>query len=141
MTTTEFIESYKTNKDLIKHINAKYVPYLEKVTRCEKLINITCYDDNNNFYRKSAMQALLFTLMLIDIYTDIDIDFSNPANEYDTLEKDGHIEKIMQCIPKSEESQFRAILSMTQDDFIANERNITSFIEHKAETLVQLLNK
>lgn len=142
MTTQEFIDSYKLNKDLVKHIKQDYIPYLEKVTRCEKIITVTSYNEITHLYhRNTPVQTLFLTLTLIDLYTDIDIDFENPASEYDILEKDGYIEKIMSCVPGRELSQFQAIFTMVNDDLAINERSLVSFFENKLDTINQILSE
>lgn len=138
MTVQEFITNYKIDKDVMKHVKTKYIPYLKKVAVCQKIVKTTSYVDDK-FMIDTPARIMFGLLSKVKLYTDIDVDFSKADEEFDALTESGMMDKIMGCIPDEEIARFNAILTMVADDFMINERSVTSYLDHKIGTLTQSL--
>ena len=143
MTVKEFVNEYNQASDKEKCINKhiikdKYVSYAEKITRCKNIIDTTMYvtvEDKRFFKQNSVSQYMLFSLTLIDLYTDIEIDINDSLNIFDLFEKHCLIGKITSSIPINEKNNFEFILNMMIDDLMINTRNMVGFIEDKLNEL------
>lgn len=136
MTVQEFIDGYNAanNKEkyIEKHIVNKYVPYEEKCLDCKNIIESTSFitiGDNKVFKRDTPATRLFFDLTLVDKYTDVDINYKNPASEYNLLQESGVNVLINAMIPEMEFITYNNLLSMTIDDFMENNRSIVSKID------------
>ena len=123
-----------------KHIVTDYVPYLQKDVMCTSIINATCKvkDNDREFVRiNSSGRYLMFMLKLIDLYSDIKIDFKDSKfiEQYDVLNKSNAIDGIISAIPESEYSEFSALLQMKYDDFINNEYSLTAMLYNFKQSL------
>lgn len=111
-----------------------YVPYSMKMAYVKNVVDATSFNKiinedgtviaGNRYERDGSMQFLLYTMMLIDRYTNITIDYGNndyPLTEqYDDLKKNGLIDKLYAIIPESETGEFKILLSMYNDDVYTN---------------------
>lgn len=116
-----------------KHIATQYIPILEKDVYCNSIINASCYrkeEDKEYVKFNSVARFIGFTMRLISLYTDIEIDFNDGkfVNQYDELNKVGAIEYIIESIPVSEYAEFSTILNMKLDDLRDNEYSITALL-------------
>lgn len=144
-----FCKSYKdsskgNDKMLIdflkKHIVKDYVPFLEKDVICTSIINATCKvkDGEYEFIKiNSVGRYIIFVMRLIDLYTDIQIDFNDVKyiEQYDELNQIGAIDSIISTIPKAEYTEFSTILNMKLDDFRDNEYSIAALFYNLKNTL------
>ena len=148
MTVKEFVESYcaaKTSaaKDaLLKKLNIKdYVDVLMKKTYMELVVSKAnaVYDGNGKMVESrynSIMQHVLFTVTIVQLYTDLDIDFNRSENPdkmnevYDLLTKTGLIEKIVSLIGEKEFGECMLFLNMASNDFAQNEMSLQAQIRN-----------
>ena len=111
----------------------EYVPIAEKITKAKSVINAGMRDENGEFYANSPNTYILYALVKIDTWTNLDIDFTGdtmPVNEqYDALDKLGLIEKIFEKIPEKEASEFDAIYGMVLSDIKENELSVKHIVE------------
>lgn len=145
MTIEQFILIYKTKSEkdvdnyIKDHIVNKYIPYNQKIVVCTSIIDNTMYEEVNNvkiYKQNTPSRYLFFTLQLIKLYTDLEINFSdNPLEIYDKLNECGLIDRIISLLPQSEYIEFNTIMDMIIDDRVANERDLVSFIESKIDLL------
>lgn len=126
-------------KAVIKPV--KYVNYLTKCYLAEKIVNKTCLDGNGNVHIDSCRRYFLTTFMILDTWTNIEINSSNFADEYDRLDSVGLIEPIFELIPEKEREQFNLILKMKQDDLITNKYEIHGFITDQLTTAYPEMKK
>lgn len=138
ISTDMFIKTYKANmkaKDktfddfIDKHIVENYIDFIKKNVYCDTIIKSTCYVKNGDreiIKMNSPLRYVFFTMRLIDLYTDIDIDISNVISEYDKLNEIGAIDVITNKIPQSEYIEFSTILDMKLDDIKDNEYSLTA---------------
>ena len=155
MTTTEFINEIidiaaKVDKEGLiaavkKHVTCEYLPISEKIAKCELIVNSTeraKLDDETEVYRlNSPARFILYTLVMIDSYTDIEIDFKDSTGEFDLLSENRLTPIILNCIPKDELESFQMIMNMVKEDSYYNERDLVSWIDGKVDALGVILEK
>jgi len=121
-----------------KHIVTDYVDFLTKCVYCDNIINATCYikDGDREFVKiNSTNRYLFFTMRLIELYTDIEIDQEKVWEEYDKLNKVGAISTLMNAIPEVEYAEFSTILNMKMDDFRDNSYSVTALFYNLKNSL------
>lgn len=125
-----------------EHITVSHVNYVDKVNRAELIVRTTYHekhvDENGNettvFYQNSAAKYMFYSLSLVDLYTDIDVDFTDATESFEAI--NGEIlDMILQGIDERELQEFRMLLEFACDDVMVNEYNIHSFIEKQIERL------
>lgn len=132
-TIKEFVEGYEKcksfdDKKLFVNKNVKlineYISFLGKVNLCELLVNTTCLDNHGNVRFDSSTRDMLYKLNLINMYTNLNVEFGNnenPLNEqYDMLQKHNLIFHITNIIPIGERKEIEKILEEKLDDFKNN---------------------
>lgn len=129
LTNEELKEKYLTSNIKIK----PYVSFATKVEIAKRICETTMYDDRHDVVFNSPITYLLYTLNVIDLWTDLDIDFTGAnmdiLTQYDRLRSNGLIEKIETLIPESELSEFIDIFEMTVDDIRKNDASLQDYIE------------
>ena len=145
MTVKEFIDGANKAKNvdeyIEKHIVNKYIGYAEKIAKCESIVDATSKmkaGDEEFFRVNSPAKFLLYSLNLINSYTDIEIDFQNPIECFDELESTGLASGIVSKIPQQETISFQMILKMVSDDLYENERSIVGYFSTKIKALNQI---
>lgn len=145
MTVDQFLLLYKQNANKDEYVaqrvdQYKYVTYGEKVAICTAIVKHTMYEkitlsgeEVEIFKQNTPLRELFYKLMLIKTYSDIEIDMSAPASEYDKLNEKGLIYQLISSIPEKEYLEMDSILGMIIDDIIANERDLVSFLETKSQ--------
>lgn len=149
MTVKEFIKEYKEAVDAKKYVEKrlvrKYVPYSEKITRLENLIDktsvISIEKDKKIFKQNSPARFLIYTLILIDSYTDIDIDFSDGVEEFDSLSKENLIGALLNIIPENERKTFQMLHDMIQGDYYENNRSLVGYLDGKVQAATMFIEE
>lgn len=150
ITVENFIKTFKINlkaKDktfddfVSKHVVTKYIDVATKAFWCEAIIkNTTHIKDGNMEIVKidSVARHIVFVMRIIDLYTDICIDFKDGkyVSQYDQLNEVGAIDYIINNIPESEYIEFNAILDMKLNDFRDNEYSITALLYNLKESVL-----
>lgn len=121
----------------------QYIPLSEKIVHAEKIIKSSSYEVikdekgelklSDNFKISSPLRHLFTVFVLIDLYTNIQMDENKKPDEYDLLNKNEMIESLFALIPEKEVKDFKAILDMTLNDFITNERDVQNYIANQIE--------
>jgi hypothetical protein len=153
MTVEKFVKGYKkltgdtAKKSYFKDLHIKsYIPFTEKLAKAKNIAKVTThqYDKDGNNTGKiqvnSSFRYVLFTLNLIDMYTDIDVNFQQPATEYDLLAESGLFKEILSQLPEDEVSDFKTLLDMSVDDIMTNELSMQSFIASQVKRFGTLAN-
>lgn len=144
MTVDELIakcdETKKAKKsyDFAQHLTMKYMPYSEKAAMVKNIIDATSYVDvehKRGYKRDTPNMVFIFTMKLIEKYTDIDISSENVVADYDKLMESGIMHELTDQIPESEVKIIRGMLDMSRDDLEMNTRSLVSFLETKADAL------
>lgn len=176
MKIKEFIEGY--NKCATQQLKDRFVkeklnitPYvsiLKKDTYAQLIIDRTMfeqesYDSNGEIkYRKtdkirvnSVAQYIQFCRVIIELYTNLEIENGAFIDEYDALKSSGLLDLLMigsdkaaPVIPMNELSEFRTVLDMKVKDTLENYSTPQAFIERQVDrfkalgeaTLVPLMN-
>lgn len=148
MTIKEFAEKYnaiatdKLKEDYLKnnlHIKP-YLPFLTKVTFADKLAKVTTLDkDTGNVNVKSDVNYLFFCRMIIEQYTDLQVETEGFYEEYDLLNEFGLLDKIMQMIPEKEIAEFKMICDMKKSDLLQNKYENHAFIASQVERFGTLI--
>ena len=143
----EFVEKYsaiateRLKEDYLNgnlHIKT-YLPFLTKVTLADKLAKITTLDkDTSNVNVKSDVNYLLFCRMIVEQYTDLQVETEGFYEEYDLLNESGLLDKIMQTIPEKEIAEFKMICDMKKDDIIFNQSTPKAFINQQIERITNI---
>lgn len=82
-----------------------------------------------------SRQYLLSAIMLIDLYTNIELDFSKAVYQYDTLAEHGVIDYIVSNIPDSEIKEFNMIINNEYDAFYQKYFSIRTYIDEKIDQI------
>ena len=158
ITIKNFVEGFKkceTDTASERYIkkNLKVVPYLSFTTKkilADKLVDISIYEyeDYNDVdgaikRRKtgrtkvdSVIQYLLFCRMVIENYTNLEIETDGFFEEYDLLNSCGLIDVIMQLIPEKEITEFKTIIDMTKSDAMINNFDVHNYISNQVERVI-----
>lgn len=144
----EFMELYdnfeETDKRVIfikEHIVKSYIPLEEKDVRSQIIINNSYYDENGNFKVNSTAKHMFTFLSIVDMYTDIDINFKDALNEYNKLDASMALDDILSMIDEKDLNEFKIILNMKCNDVITNEYEPHSFIKKQVERFVELIGE
>lgn len=154
ITVENFIKTFKINskaKDktfndfMSKHIVTKYIDITTKIFWCNNIAeNTTHFEDGDVKIVKydSVGRYLLFTMVLIKLYTDIDINFEDGkyVKQYDQLNEAGIIDEIISMIPEKEYAEFNMILDMKVDDFANNEYSVAAILYNIKQSLFMSSN-
>ena len=170
MKIKEFCEAYRnitTDSLKAKYVKEnleikEYVPFIEKCTAVERLINATMYQHEdyidttdgstkrrrtNNVKVNSLSQYLLFCRTVIEKYTNLEVETEGFYEEYDELKRCGLLDKLMvgtettlPLIPTSEIAELRSMLDMYRNDVITNYANPQSYIANQVERVSTILS-
>ena len=138
-----FIKQIAMNKNKEEYVAGKlikqYIPYEEKQASCENIVKTTSFvntETGESFYRRNTPACdLLFNLILIDKYFDIDIDFGNALKEYNVLQENDYTTLLLKAIPEREYVTRQRMFSMVANDYMENERSLVSYLDTKIEAL------
>ena len=136
MKVEDFLNKYKMAKDkeefFKKHITTTYVPYLTKCVYCSNIVSASHHlpDEKDIIKINTANQYVAFVTRLLDLYTDLDIDFNNGGflKQYDQLNQNGCIIPLIAAIPEQEYAEFKMVLDMKESDFRENEYSLTAIL-------------
>lgn len=151
MTVKEFVKEYNSKlTDQLKaryiketlELKTTYIPYIKKTNYVENLIFSTSLKDNDGvmFQRDMCAQHLLYVLMMIDLYTNIDIVYGDElyplSEQYDELVKNNLIDVINSYIPETEINCFKNMIDLKNEDVYLNYGTLESYIVRKLDSLV-----
>ena len=148
MKVKEFIEEYeslskKKEYSPINHITINYLSYSRKIAMIKGIVDAASYIEisGKKIYKRNTPQMyFLFSMKLLETYTDIEIGTEKVVNEYDSLVSSGAMDAILSCIPASEKTILNGMLDMTVDDLENNTRSIVSFLETKMDSIDIAIN-
>ena len=169
MLIREFVEKYEAittdrlKEDYIKdnlHIKT-YLPFLKKDAIARVLVDRSTYkyenytnEDGTIGSRKtdeikvnSVAQYLLFCRVVIENYTDLEVETEGFFEEYDALKQSGLLDKLMvgsenipPLISMSELSELHTLVDMKQKDEIFNRTEIHNYVTEQIERFSALAN-
>lgn len=160
MKILEFVNGYKeitTDKAkenyFKKNVNIKtYLPILNKITIAERIADVVCFEyekyitesgeeksrSTMNVQVNTPVQYLLTCRAIVENYTDLEIEDTSFYKEFDALQENGIMDKILCTIPNDELKNFEAIVNMKREDILYNHGTIKGFISDKVERIVMI---
>lgn len=160
MTVREFVEKYKNENEKLdkyhfieNHIVKTYLPYIQKVALAKTLNDATMYewmestDVNGNPTKmktdqvkiSSHVRNLLFKRMVIENYTDLEIEDRSFYNEYDLLQECGAMKMFLNIVGE-DLKELESVCDMIKNDTIKNEYEINAQIAKIVEAFSDKLD-
>ena len=141
-----FVEEYEkcsNNDDKAKFLKSKlktekYMPYADKLTFAENIINHSSYamikedgklKQTDRIALNSPMRYILFVMTVVDKYTNIEVNFKNIMPDFDDLNSNSLIEVIFEKIGDKETAEFNTVVEMVLNDFMANKYQFKNYID------------
>lgn len=149
-----FVALFKSKKtddektDAIAKIMKKneHISYADKVDRVGAIAKNSYHskkkDANGSEYevfeQNSAAKYMLYSLTLVDLYTDLDVDFKQSLEQFEKI--NGEIlDGIMSAIDNRELKEFQMLLEFACDDLMVNEYEPHSFIRSQVDRFGELI--
>lgn len=141
-----FVEEYEkclNNDDKAKFLKSKlktekYIPYADKLTLADNIINHSSYamvkedgmlKQTDRIALNSPMRYILFVMTVVDKYTNIEVNFKNIMPDFDALNFNSLIEVIFEKIGDKETAEFNTVVEMVLNDFMANKYQFKNYID------------
>ena len=130
-----------------EHITNTHVSYTDKCDRAELIARSSYYvkekDENGveqkRFHQNSAAKYMLYSLAVVDMLTDIDVDFKNSVEFFEKI--NGEIlDYIVLNVNERELNEFRMLLEFACDDLIANEYENHAFFKEQIDRFGKLVS-
>ena len=163
----EFCENYKNRAtDKLKNDYLKenlkittYIPFIKKDALAQNIVNATTYkfedytkEDGTTGRRRtnqiqvnSTAQMLLFYRVIIENYTDLEVETEGFYEEYDALNESGVLFELTadfeghpSLIPANEISELRGMIDLKQRDIMTNQYEIHSYISNQIERITEV---
>lgn len=166
MKIKEFCKEYSNRIDKLKGDFLKenlkittYLPFIKKDALAQNIVNATTYkfedytkEDGTTGRRRtnqiqvnSTAQMLLFYRVIIENYTDLEVETEGFYEEYDALNESGILFELTadfeghpSLIPASEISELRGMIDLKQRDIMTNQYEIHSYISNQIERITEV---
>ena len=166
MKIKEFCKEYSNRIDKLKEDYLKenlkittYLPFIKKDALAQNIVNATTYkfedytkEDGTTGRRRtnqiqvnSTAQMLLFYRVIIENYTDLEVETEGFYEEYDALNESGVLFELTadfeghpSLIPAREISELRGIVDLKQRDIMTNQYEIHSYISNQIERITEV---
>lgn len=165
-TVKEFCKEYSNRIDKLKGDYLKenlkitpYLPFIKKDALAQNIVNATTYkfedytkEDGTTGRRRtnqiqvnSTAQMLLFYRVIIENYTDLEVETEGFYEEYDALNESGVLFELTadfeghpSLIPAKEISELRGMIDLKQRDTMTNQYEIHSYISNQIERITEV---
>ena len=166
MKIKEFCKEYSNRIDKLKGDYLKenlkittYLPFIKKDALAQNIVNATTYkfedytkEDGTTGRRRtnqiqvnSTAQMLLFYRVIIENYTDLEVETEGFYEEYDALNESGVLFELTadfeghpSLIPAKEISELRGMIDLKQRDIMTNQYEIHSYISNQIERITEI---
>ena len=166
MKIKEFCKEYSNRIDKLKGDYLKenlkittYLPFVKKDALAQNIVNATTYkfedytkEDGTTGRRRtnqiqvnSTAQMLLFYRVIIENYTDLEVETEGFYEEYDALNESGVLFELTadfeghsSLIPAKEISELRGMIDLKQRDIMTNQYEIHSYISNQIERITEV---
>ena len=166
MKIKEFCKEYSNRIDKLKGDFLKenlkittYLPFIKKDALAQNIVNATTYkfedytkEDGTTGRRRtnqiqvsSTAQMLLFYRVVIENYTDLEVETEGFYEEYDALNESGVLFELTadfeghpSLIPAREISELRGMVDLKQRDIMTNQYEIHSYISNQIERITEV---
>ncbi len=143
MNIDTFIKLYNTKRTDDDKANAiaqimkpnHHVSYTDKVDRVRMIAETSYHEKQEDingaerivFHQNSAVKYMLYSLTLVNLYTNIDVDFKECVDIFEKI--NGEIlDGIISTINERELKEFQMLLEFACDDLLVNEYETHAFI-------------
>ena len=165
-TVKQFCKEYSNRIDKLKGDYLKenlkittYLPFVKKDALAQNIVNATTYkfedytkEDGTTGRRRtnqiqvnSTAQMLLFYRVIIENYTDLEVETEGFYEEYDALNESGVLFELTadfeghpSLIPAKEISELRGMIDLKQRDIMTNQYEIHSYISNQIERITEV---
>lgn len=165
-TVKQFCKEYSNRIDKLKGDYLKenlkittYIPFIKKDALAQNIVNATTYkfedytkEDGTTGRRRtnqiqvnSTAQMLLFYRVIIENYTDLEVETEGFYEEYDALNESGVLFELTadfeghpSLIPAREISELRGMIDLKQRDIMTNQYEIHSYISNQIERITEV---
>ena len=166
MKIKEFCKEYSNRIDKLKGTYLKenlkittYLPFIKKDVLAQNIVNATTYkfedytkEDGTTGRRRtnqiqvnSTAQMLLFYRVIIENYTDLEVETEGFYEEYDALNESGVLFELTadfeghpSLIPAREISELSGMIDLKQRDIMTNQYEIHSYISNQIERITEV---
>ena len=166
MKIKEFCKEYSNRIDKLKGDYLKenikitpYISFIKKDALAQNIVNATTYkfedytkEDGtigrrrtNQIQVNSTAQMLLFYRVIIENYTDLEVETEGFYEEYDALNESGVLFELTadfeghpSLIPAREISELRGMIELKQRDIMTNQYEIHSYISNQIERITEV---
>ena len=166
MKIKEFCKEYSNRIDKLKRDYLKenlkittYIPFIKKDALAQNIVNATTYkfedytkEDGTTGRRRtnqiqvnSTAQMLLFYRVIIENYTDLEVETEGFYEEYDALNESGVLFELTadfeghpSLIPAKEISELRGMIDLKQRDIMTNQYEMHSYISNQIERITEV---
>ena len=166
MKIKEFCKEYSNRIDKLKGDYLKenlkiitYLPFIKKDALAQNIVNATTYKfedytnedgtigrrKTNQIQINSTAQMLLFYRVIIENYTDLEVETEGFYEEYDALNESGVLFELTadfeghpSLIPAREISELRGMIDLKQRDIMTNQYEIHSYISSQIERITEV---
>ena len=166
VTVKQFCKEYSNRIDKLKGDYLKenlkitpYLPFIKKDVLAQNIVNATTYkfedytkEDGTTGRRRtnqiqvnSTAQMLLFYRVIIENYTDLEVETEGFYEEYDALNESGVLFELTadfeghpSLIPAKEISELRGMIDLKQRDIMTNQYEIHSYISNQIERITEV---
>lgn len=144
MKVEKLIEEYNAAKKIKKdydfksHITVTYMPYIKKITLAKSIVDSTSYEDilgKKVFKRNSVDLLFVFTMKMIEAYTDLEWKKDDVINVYDILMETGVMNGLMSNIPDTEYSILKGMVDMYRDDLEISSQSVVAYLENTKDSI------
>ena len=86
-----------------------------------------------------SAQYIMSALMLVDLYTNIKIDFVKGAFQYDKLVESGIINYVLENVPESEINEFKMLIDYKYDEYYQKYFSMKAYVDSKLSSLESVI--
>ena len=87
-----------------------------------------------------SSQYVMSALMLVDLYTNIKINFAKGAFQYDKLVESGLINYVLENVPESEINEFKMLIDYKYDEYYQKYFSMKAYVDSKLNDLESVIN-
>ena len=87
-----------------------------------------------------SSQYIMSALMLVDLYTNIKINFAKGAFQYDKLVESGLINYVLENAPESEIKEFEMLIDYKYEEYYQKYFSMKSYVDSKLNDLELVIN-
>lgn len=117
-----------------------YQGYATKLFLAQNIINMCCLKDGK-VHIDSCKKYIMYIYTMLKFYTNIDIQEKDLMTQYDLLDENDLVEKILALIPEKEIVTFKTILDMKLDDLMTNKYGTHAFVEEQMDRIENISSK